>query len=793
MAEKSMWVKIGADVSEFKAGLQKVQGYIEEHQKQFRQIGAVVTAVGVGMTAFFKSAVDSAAAQEVANQKLINALKNVPGATEEGTQALIRQAGALQGLTGYQDEEIINAQAMLATFQLTDAEIAQITPRLLDMAAATEKASGQKADLQSIAVALGKGFTGLAGSLTRYGVVLSEEAKKNGDFNLILRDLDANFKGASETVGKTFTGQVRILTAQFDDMKEAIGSRLIPVLLPLIQKIAEGVKKFTEWIDKHQDLLKLLIPLAAGFGVLASVLGPILIALPSIAKGAVMMAAAFNPLTIAIGAVTAAAAVGIVTWIQLKNAKEEARKASERLAEAQGNLQAKLWEAAQRAGLTKEQFDELTKKYQGNVAAMAFAIQRGKEGMEIQKALAEVGREHSKAIEEQRAALQKQNQELVNNLRDQKQTEEQLKAIATLRQQLTDEIKKASLSDVEYQRWSLQTQYQERVKQIHEEIKDESSKNELLLKARQAYHAQLAALEKSQREKELNERIAFATKIVEEEQQMALQRIEAETNYLNIRQGITDKINQMTMSEQQYKLWALQQELQAETEKITQSTTLNQQQKESLLDLWQEYYNQKLMLFQVESDVWKQIVGKTAQEIETVLASFVDSTLTAFQQWGEKGGSIFQAFGNAFRSMANSVIGALKEIVVEMMKSAIKTIAAKRAEAIASVIASVMSKIPFPINLAVVGGAIAAVSKLFSLIKLAEGGIVTRPTLAVVGERGPEAIIPLNQYGRAIGAGAGGVSMTVNFYGDINNAGDLDEISSRLADKLNQVIKGGRL
>src|SRR5690606_38248211 len=47
---------------------------------------------------------------------------------------------------------------------------------------------------------------------------------------------------------------------------------------------------------------------------------------------------------------------------------------------------------------------------------------------------------------------------------------------------------------------------------------------------------------------------------------------------------------------------------------------------------------------------------------------------------------------------------------------------------------------------------------------LAKGGIVTRPTLAVIGEAGPEAVIPLNR-GAAAAAGIGPI--TVNIYGSV--------------------------
>lgn len=48
----------------------------------------------------------------------------------------------------------------------------------------------------------------------------------------------------------------------------------------------------------------------------------------------------------------------------------------------------------------------------------------------------------------------------------------------------------------------------------------------------------------------------------------------------------------------------------------------------------------------------------------------------------------------------------------------------------------------------------------------AHGGIVTRPTLAMVGESGPEAIVPLSRGGAAAGA-AGGVTVNINFGGNL--------------------------
>lgn len=54
-----------------------------------------------------------------------------------------------------------------------------------------------------------------------------------------------------------------------------------------------------------------------------------------------------------------------------------------------------------------------------------------------------------------------------------------------------------------------------------------------------------------------------------------------------------------------------------------------------------------------------------------------------------------------------------------------------------------------------------------SIPRLAEGGIVTSPTIAMIGESGPEAVIPLN---RAGGLGMGGNTITVNVNGGDPNS-----------------------
>ncbi len=60
---------------------------------------------------------------------------------------------------------------------------------------------------------------------------------------------------------------------------------------------------------------------------------------------------------------------------------------------------------------------------------------------------------------------------------------------------------------------------------------------------------------------------------------------------------------------------------------------------------------------------------------------------------------------------------------------------------------------------------------------LAKGGIVTSPTLAMIGEAGPEAVVPLNQMGSVMNDNSVKKDMTVNIYGAGQSA---EEILSQL-------------
>jgi hypothetical protein len=74
--------------------------------------------------------------------------------------------------------------------------------------------------------------------------------------------------------------------------------------------------------------------------------------------------------------------------------------------------------------------------------------------------------------------------------------------------------------------------------------------------------------------------------------------------------------------------------------------------------------------------------------------------------------------------------------------------------------------------------------------KMAAGGIVRRPTLALIGESGPEAVVPLSKMG-SLSRGSGGVTVVMNVEGSLIHEDDLEEYIAKAAARGIRLNRGG--
>jgi TP901 family phage tail tape measure protein len=78
--------------------------------------------------------------------------------------------------------------------------------------------------------------------------------------------------------------QFEIMREKFQGLLIQIGQYILPVLTELIGTVSNIVQKFTDWADKNPELAKTLTKVALAVGAIATALGGLLIALPTIMK-----------------------------------------------------------------------------------------------------------------------------------------------------------------------------------------------------------------------------------------------------------------------------------------------------------------------------------------------------------------------------------------------------------------------------------------------------------------------------------------------------------------------------
>jgi len=163
-------------------------------------------------------------------RKLEAGLRNIAGTSSNTADNLKGLAAQLQQTTTFGDETTISGMALLTTFQLSEATIRELTPRMLDMAAA------MGGDVRSAALQLGKAFTGQVSALSRSGVVIDQVglaiARTQGpaaEAAFLFEQLDRNFKGFAEAIRNSPIGELDALKNELSDLNEELGKSSIPI------------------------------------------------------------------------------------------------------------------------------------------------------------------------------------------------------------------------------------------------------------------------------------------------------------------------------------------------------------------------------------------------------------------------------------------------------------------------------------------------------------------------------------------------------------------------------------
>ena len=208
-------------------------------------LGGLAKQAGVAAAAYFgtrallngvKQSIDLFAKQELAEKKLEAAL----GKT---SNMLLNQAKALQQVTMFGDEQIIEAQALIGSFVEEESAIAAATKATLDLAAAKGMELTVASDLVS------KTLGSSTNALSRYGIEVVGAVGSTERLESLTGNLANVFGGQALQQTNTMTGALAQMSNAVGDAQEALGKTLQPAVTAIAGKMKAAAEAFQGWVQ----------------------------------------------------------------------------------------------------------------------------------------------------------------------------------------------------------------------------------------------------------------------------------------------------------------------------------------------------------------------------------------------------------------------------------------------------------------------------------------------------------------------------------------------------------------
>lgn len=267
MAGQSRTLKLSilADVDQLKKSLNVANNDVQSSSSKIsdfgKKAGLAFAAAGVAAAAYASKllidGVKSAIADEAAQAKLANTLKNVTGATDDqiaATEKYILKTSLANGITDDQLRPSLD-RLLRSVKDVTKAQ--ELQSLALDISAGSGKS------LEAVSNALAKSAEGQNTALGKLGVGISAADLKTMSFQEITAKLSDTFKNQASEQADTFAGKMARLNVAFDEGKETVGSFVLDAITPMVntfvKDVVPAIQKFSDEIGpKLQPVIKFL-------------------------------------------------------------------------------------------------------------------------------------------------------------------------------------------------------------------------------------------------------------------------------------------------------------------------------------------------------------------------------------------------------------------------------------------------------------------------------------------------------------------------------------------------------
>ena len=329
----------------FEAELRKIgNANLKALSEQLKSVGDKLTGLGTSMTTKVTAPIVAgytvAAKYASDYEENLNKIDVAFGENASSVNKWAETAGTQFGLSKVQATDAASAFGALGKgIGLTESEAADMSTTLAGLSA--DLGSYFNVGVDESSKALEGIFTGESEALKKFGVVMTDTnlQKFAEDQGLVWKEMDQTektmlryqyvlnqTKDAQGDFSRTSDGtanSLKIFQASIQDLGTAIGTNLLPIITPIIQKITELVNKFNTLSPQTQKIITIIGLVIAAAGPLLVILGTLISSIGTVVAAIGMLSA---PIMIAIAAIAAIIAIGVLLYKNWDTIKAKAQE-----------------------------------------------------------------------------------------------------------------------------------------------------------------------------------------------------------------------------------------------------------------------------------------------------------------------------------------------------------------------------------------------------------------------------------------------------------------------------------
>ena len=232
---RKLVIEILGNAKDAAAAFGDVRKHSDITKERLDKFGTAALGAGVAIAGGLAFAVKEFVAADEQSRKLDNSIKNSTQSFSRGGDAIRELTTSLQNLSGADGDALVGASALAVQWGLSESQISNLLPLVNDLS--LKMGVGVDQAMKTVL----KSTDGSTTALRKMGIQVDATKSATDPFGATMDALKGSVQGFGEEVGNTSAGKLNILKQQLGDLVEAVGGGAMDVFGPVISGLSEFV------------------------------------------------------------------------------------------------------------------------------------------------------------------------------------------------------------------------------------------------------------------------------------------------------------------------------------------------------------------------------------------------------------------------------------------------------------------------------------------------------------------------------------------------------------------------